>query len=187
MQRRFSICVYCGSRPGRNAAYGQAAKTLGEAIAARDWRLIYGAGDRGIMGAVAEAAAKDWADMLGVIPTHLIDVEAPDGKYGQRIVTETMHERKKVMLMNADAIVMLPGGAGSLDEFFEALTWAQLGLHRKPIWLCDVGGFWQPLLTLLDHVIEEGFAEDSLRGHVRVTPDADALVDALSRFAASKE
>jgi len=187
MQQRFSVCVYCGSRAGADPAFVAAAQTLGTALADNGWRLVYGAGDRGIMGAVAEAAAQGGAELLGIIPTHLVDVEAPEGRFGSRIITETMHERKKVMLMNADAIVMLPGGAGSLDEFFEALTWAQLGLHAKPIILCDVNGFWQPLEALIDHVIDQGFAEDSLKAQVSFLPDPDALVAALSRLAASKE
>ena len=187
MQQRFSVCVYCGSRGGTDPAFSKAARDFGKAIGAHNWRLVYGAGDRGIMGEVATAAVEGGAEMLGVIPTHLLDVEAPEGRFGQRIITETMHERKKVMIMNAHAVVMLPGGAGSLDEFFEALTWAQLGLHRKPIFLCDVNGFWQPLPKLVDHVIAQGFAESDLRDHIRVEPDAEALARALSRFAASQE
>ena len=158
----FSVCVYCGSRAGADPAYIKAAHETGQAIAQKSWRLVYGAGDIGLMGAVAQSATEAGAQTLGVIPTHLLDREAPRGIYGERIITETMHERKKVMFMNADAVLVLPGGAGSLDEFFEVLTWAQLGLHAKPIVLLNVKAYWDPLICLIDHVIEQGFADDSL-------------------------
>lgn len=132
------------------------------------------------MGAVAEAAANNGAMTLGVIPTHLLNREAPRGSNGDRIITETMHERKKVMLMNADAVIVLPGGAGSLDEFFEVLTWAQLGLHAKPILLLNVNGFWEPLLTLVDHVIAQGFADPNLTGFMTAAATVDELMDMLT-------
>ena len=178
-QSTLSLCVYCGARPGANPVYLEAAKALGTAIAARNWRLVYGAGDVGIMGAVAEAAHAGGATTLGVIPTHLLDREAPKGLFGDRIITETMHERKKVMFMNADVIAVLPGGAGSLDEFFEVLTWAQLGLHEKPIYLIDIEGYWTPLAALIDHVIAEGFADTSLKDLFQLVPDVSALEASL--------
>ena len=104
---------------------------------------------------MADAATAAGAPTLGVIPTHLLASEAPRRAFGDRVITETMHERKKVMFMNADAVAVLPGGAGSLDEFFEVLTWAQLGLHSKPIVLLDVNSYWQPLVGLIDHVRRE--------------------------------
>jgi len=169
-----SLCVFCGARPGAKPAYLKAANALGQVIAAHNWRLVYGAGDVGIMGSVAEAAHKGGASALGVIPTHLIDREAPNGDFGDRIVTETMHERKKVMFMNADAIAVLPGGAGSLDEFFEVLTWAQLGLHQKPIYLVDIESYWAPLCALIDHVI-------NLKSLFQIVPDVAALEASLLR------
>ena len=176
-----SLCVYCGARPGIRDAYIKAATQLGTAVAAQNWQLVYGAGDVGIMGAVAEAAHSAGAKTLGVIPTHLLDREAPRGLFGDRIITETMHERKKVMFMNSDVVAVLPGGAGSLDEFFEVLTWAQLGLHAKPIFLVDIEGYWQPLVALLAHVVEEGFADASMLELVQFVPDVEALVAALAR------
>lgn len=178
-QTPFSLCVYCGSRPGTDPAYMTAATELGRTIAAEGWRLVYGAGDIGMMGAVAEAAAAAGARTLGVIPAHLMDVEAPNRAFGDRIITETMHERKKVMFMNADAVAVLPGGAGSLDEFFEVLTWAQIGLHRKPLVLLDVNGYWQPLIALVDHVIDQGFAGPGLRTLYQPVPTVAALAEAL--------
>ena len=176
---KFSLCVYCGSRAGGNKAYALAAQELGAAIAENGWRLVYGAGDVGIMGAVAEAAHRAGADTLGVIPTHLLNREAPHGLYGDRVVTETMHERKTVMFMNADAVAVLPGGAGSLDEFFEVLTWRTLELHDKPIYLINIEDYWGPLLFLIDHMIDQGFADPSLKARFEVITNVSALSDAL--------
>ena len=174
-----SVCVFCGSRPGLRPAYQVAATETGEMLARRDWRLVYGAGDVGLMGAVARAAQGAGGASLGVIPRHLVDLEAGRTDLASCVVTETMHERKKVMFMNADAIVMLPGGAGSLDEFFEVLTWRQLGLHDKPILLLDVEGYWQPLRQLLNHVIDEGFANDGFKAFVQYVSSTKALEKAL--------
>lgn len=179
MSNPLSLCVYCGSRPGRNPAYLAAANEMGAAIAEEGWRLVYGAGDVGIMGAVADAAMAGGAKTLGVIPTHLLSREAPEGRDTQRIITETMHERKKVMFMNADAVVVLPGGAGSLDEFFEVLTWGQLGLHQKPIYLMNTEGYWSHLIRLIDHLIEEGFADISLKSLFTVVDSIPTLVTDL--------
>ena len=174
-----SVCVFCGSRPGTNPAYAAAARALGQAIAAQGWRLVYGAGDIGLMGEVARAAQTAGAPSMGVIPTHLMDREQGRRTLSHLVITEDMHERKKVMFMNSDAIVLLPGGAGSLDEFFEVLTWRQIGLHRKPIFLLDTAGYWQPLLALLDHVIAQGFAEPSLYDGLSAVPDVTALLPRL--------
>ncbi|MEY2956708.1 MAG: TIGR00730 family Rossman fold protein [Gemmobacter sp.] len=175
MERTRSVCVYCGSRAGHDPAYLAAAEELGLLIAGEGWRLVYGAGDIGIMGRTAAAAQGAGATALGVIPVHLQSREVARESLTMLIVTENMHERKKVMFMNADAIVVLPGGAGTLDEFFEVLTWKQIGLHRKPIFLVDAGGFWGPLVALIDHVIASGFAEPSLRDLITVVPDVATL------------
>lgn len=170
-----AICVFCGARSGHNPAHKAAAAETGRMIARKGWRLVYGAGDVGLMGEVARAAQQAGGESLGVIPTHLLAMEVGKRDLTQFVITETMHERKKVMFMNSDAIVVLPGGAGSLDEFFEVLTWAQIGLHAKPIYLLDIAGYWQPLIALLDHVVSEGFAADSLRGLYTTLPDVAAL------------
>ena len=176
-----SLCVFCGSRAGLRPAYALAAQALGAAIAQNGWRLVYGAGDVGLMGEVARAAIAAGAPSLGVIPTHLLGREKGKRDLSTLIITEDMHERKKVMFMNSDAVVVLPGGAGSLDEFFEVLTWAQIGLHAKPIFLLDVDSYWQPLLALIDHVIAEGFADPGLRGHFETVPDVPALIGRLGQ------
>ena len=174
-----SLCVFCGSRSGLRPAYAQAAQALGTTIARNGWRLVYGAGDVGLMGEVARAAIGEGAASLGVIPTHLLAREQGKRDLSTLVITEDMHERKKVMFMNSDAVVVLPGGAGSLDEFFEVLTWAQIGLHGKPIFLLDIDGYWQPLLALIDHIVTEGFAAPSLRGLFATVPDVPALEAAL--------
>ncbi|MFX0540972.1 TIGR00730 family Rossman fold protein [Roseovarius sp. S4756] len=174
-----SICVFCGAREGARPSYGAAAEAMGAGIAQAGWRLVYGAGDIGLMGRCARAALAEGGDLLGVIPQHLVGLEANADIAGTRVVTETMHERKKVMFMNCDAIALLPGGGGSLDELFEVLTWRQLGLHDKPVVLIDVDGYWQPLIALLEHVVREGFAGlDLSEGYVAV-PDVPAALAAL--------
>lgn len=178
--RQLSLCVYCGSRVGVDPAYEQAAHQLGTAMAVAGIRLVYGAGDVGLMGAVARAAQSGGADTFGVIPTHLLDREVGKTDLNTFVITETMHERKKVMFMNADAVVVLPGGAGSLDEFFEVLTWRQLGLHEKPIYLLNTNGYWDPLRALIDHVIEQGFADASLLEFVETVDDVPGLMARLS-------
>ena len=145
-----SICVYCGARPGTDPSYMQTATDFGTALAQQGWRLVYGAGDVGLMGAVARAAQDAGGDTFGVIPTHLMQLEVGKRDLTRFVVTENMHERKKVMFMNSDAIVVLPGGAGSMDEFFEVLTWAQLDLHAKPILLLNAQGYWDPLIGLIE-------------------------------------
>ena len=170
-----SVCVFCGSRSGVSPAYAQAARDMGGAIARNGWRLVYGAGDVGLMGEVARAAIEGGARTLGVIPTHLMAREKGKRDLTNLVITEDMHERKKVMFMNSDAIVVLPGGAGSLDEFFEVLTWRQIGLHRKPIYLLDTDGYWQPLIALMDHVIAQGFAEEAMKTYFITVADVSAL------------
>ncbi|WP_035248103.1 TIGR00730 family Rossman fold protein [Actibacterium atlanticum] len=174
-----SICVFCGSRDGVKPAYAQAAQDTGEAIAKAGWRLVYGAGDVGLMGRIARTAQAHDGATFGVIPVHLFDREVGKRDLSTFIVTENMHERKKVMFMNSDAIVVMPGGAGSLDEFFEVLTWRQIGLHDKPILLLNTDGYWDPLLALIDHIVAEGFADDSIKDFYRVCDTVNGLMVAL--------
>ncbi|WP_299295594.1 TIGR00730 family Rossman fold protein [uncultured Tateyamaria sp.] len=175
-----SVCVFCGSRPGLDPAFEADAQRLGQGIAERGWRLVYGAGDVGLMGTVARATQRAGGHTFGVIPQHLVDWEVGKTDLTSYVVTETMHERKKVMFMNCDAVVLLPGGAGSLDEVFEVLTWRQLGLHEKPVVVVNTNGYWDPLLALLRHVVEQGFADASVLGYLTVVSDADAALDHLT-------
>lgn len=176
-----SVCVYCGSRPGDTPAFTTDAEVLGRGLAENGWRLVYGAGDVGLMGSVARAAQKAGGNTFGVIPQHLVDWEVGKTDLTSYVVTETMHERKKVMFMNCDAVVVLPGGAGSLDEMLEALTWRQLGLHEKPIFVVNTDGYWEPLMQLMNHVVTRGFADDSLLDYFEMVPDAAATLSALKR------
>lgn len=179
-----SICVFCGSRPGDAPAFTSVAETMGHGIASRGWRLVYGAGDVGLMGSVARSAQAAGGDTFGVIPQHLVDLEVGKTDLTTYIVTETMHERKKVMVMNADAFVVLPGGAGSLDELFEVLTWRQLGLHAKPIYVVNTDGYWDPLMQLMKNITVRGFADDSLLEFVTWVEDADAALEGLAQVLA---
>ena len=183
-KRHISVCVFCGARDGARPSYHAEAVETGACLARNGWRLIFGAGDRGIMGAVAEATRAAGGQTLGVIPQHLLGQERAVGTAADMIVTETMHERKKVMFVNADAVVILPGGAGTLDEFFEGLTWAQLGLHSKPIFIVNTEGYWDNLILLLDRIIEEGFADASLRDFLNIVDDTRGLEAGLrAKFA----
>lgn len=175
----YSVCVFCGSRAGDRPAYETDATALGTGLAQNGWRLVYGAGDVGLMGAVARAAQQAGGDTFGVIPQHLVDWEVGKQDLTRYIVTETMHERKKVMFMNCEAVAVLPGGAGSLDEVFEVLTWRQLGLHQKPVILVNTEGYWDPLMGLMQHVVDHGFADASLLDYVTLVPDAAAALAAL--------
>ena len=179
--RDFSVCVFCGARDGANPLYAKAARDLGLAIATAGMRLVYGAGDVGLMGHIARAAQEAGGETFGVIPTHLMAREVGKRDLTHFVITETMHERKKVMFMNCDAVVMMPGGAGSLDEFFEVLTWRQLGLHDKPIILMNTAGYWDRLTHLLHHMVTDGFADASLLGFVETV---DTPADTLARLSA---
>ena len=174
-----SICVFCGSRPGDDPAFSAAAQDLGAVIAREKWRLVYGAGDVGLMGEVARATQSAGGATFGVIPVHLMEKEVGKRDLSHFVITENMHERKKVMFMNADAIVTLPGGAGSLDEFFEVMTWRQLGLHNKPIYLLNINNYWAPLIALVEHMIAKGFADASFRDYMSVVDGVPDLTDAL--------
>ena len=174
-----SVCVYCGSRPGKDPAFAAQAAETGTALAHAGYRLVYGAGDVGLMGEVARAAQAAGGDTMGVIPIHLLAREVGKRDLSTFVVTENMHERKKVMFMNSDAVVTLPGGPGSLDELFEVLTWKQLGLHDKPVFLLNTNGYWDPLLALLDNVIAQGFAEPSFLDSFEPVADPDQLMTRL--------
>ncbi|WP_435168069.1 TIGR00730 family Rossman fold protein [Falsirhodobacter sp. 1013] len=177
MSYSMSVCVFCGSRPGNRPSYMTAAAETGQMIARNGWRLVYGAGDVGLMGEVARGAAA--GDTLGVIPEHLMAREQGRRDVTHFVVTDNMHVRKTVMYMNSDKIVVLPGGAGSLDEFFEVLTWRQIGLHSKPIFLLNTEGYWNPLMQVLNHTVQEGFAEAGLLDFVRLADTVPELEQAL--------
>ncbi len=177
--QKISICVYCGSRSGNCPEYSQEAENLGKGIADRSWRLVYGAGDVGLMASVARAAQTNGTETFGVIPIHLLQAEVGKTDLTKFIITEDMHERKKVMFMNSDAIILLPGGIGSLDEFFEVLTWSQLQIHQKPIVVVNIKEVWSPLIYLINHMIAEGFADASLNSLYKITKTTEEALDYL--------
>jgi len=179
MTTKPTICVYCGSSPGSDPAYLKAAQDIGSGIADAGWRLIYGAGDLGLMGATARACLEAGGEVIGVIPHHLRAIEKETMGLTALIRTETMHERKKVMFSTADAFIVLPGGPGTLDETIETLTWRQLGLHEKPLTLVDVDGYWQPFLALMDHMAERKFMADRFKSFYEVAPSAEAAIKTL--------
>lgn len=163
-----SLCVFCGSRAGENPVYPQIAQKLGGFMAENKIRLVYGGGDIGIMGAVATGVVNAKGTVLGVIPEHLRSREQIGTDLTPIIVTKTMHERKEIMFKESDASVILPGGAGTMEEFFEVITWAQIGLHKKPIYVLNIEGCWDNLLALIDGLIDDGFAGASLRDLFKV-------------------
>ncbi|MGG7518888.1 TIGR00730 family Rossman fold protein [Allorhizobium undicola] len=177
-----SVCVYCGSRPGRDPAYIAAGRALGRAIAAHGLRLVYGGGTKGIMGAVASGVLSAGGQVTGIIPEFLVDMEATRHSLGQLnelIITRDMHERKHKMFERADAFVTLPGGIGTLEEIVEIMTWAQLGRHEKPMVFANVNGFWKPMLDLLGHMGEEGFVHTAHKVQPLVIDEIDAIIPAI--------
>ncbi|CAN7169750.1 TIGR00730 family Rossman fold protein [Pararhizobium sp. LjRoot255] len=177
-----SICVYCGSQPGRDKSYIDAGRILGKSIADNHLRLVYGGGTKGIMGAVASGVLSHGGRVTGIIPEFLMDMEATRHSLGQLselIVTPDMHDRKHKMFERADAFVTLPGGIGTLEEIVEIMTWAQLGRHRKPIVLVNINGFWDPLMTLIEHMAEAGFIHTAHLVQPLVIDAAEEVVPAL--------
>ena len=177
-----SICVYCGSSPGRDPEHLAAAEILGASIAKAGLRLVYGGGMRGIMGAVSEAVIRAGGRVTGVIPRFLIDMEATERelqRLDELVVTLDMHERKHIMFQRSDAFVALPGGIGTLEELIEIMTWGQLGRHAKPIAIANIGGFWDPLSSLLDHMRDEGYIHTAHQVHPLVIERAEDIVPKL--------
>jgi uncharacterized protein (TIGR00730 family) len=152
-----SICVYCGSNPGTNPAYIEAARALGEAMAAAGIGLVYGGGGRGLMGEIARSVLASGGHVTGIIPTFLSEKERMLREVNELIVVDDMHQRKKLMFDRSDAFVALPGGIGTLEELVEQITWGQLGRHNKPIVLANIASCWEPFLALIKHMQREGF------------------------------
>lgn len=177
-----SVCVFCGSAPGANPLYAQTARDLGAALASRGLALVYGGGRVGLMGCVASAALGAGGTVIGVIPHALAHKEIAQEDCTELIVVGTMHERKALMADRAGAFVALPGGYGTCDELFEILTWAQLGIHRKPVALLNVNGFFTPLLAWLDHVVAEGLLRPKHRELLLVADTIPELLDRLTNW-----
>jgi uncharacterized protein (TIGR00730 family) len=188
MNKIRSVCVYCGSSPGRGDIYLDAGYVLGRSIADAGLRLIYGGGTRGVMGAVARGTIEAGGKVTGIIPRFLMNREATEAALGNLddlVVTEDMHERKHTMFERSDAFVALPGGIGTLEEIVEIMTWAQLGRHRKPIVFANVNGFWERMLGLLDHMREEGFVHTNHLVRPLVVDTPGKIVPAILAEAAA--
>ncbi len=177
------VCVFCGSSNGGRPSYRQAAAALGRLAGASHVGVVYGGGNVGLMGALADAALAVGGEVIGVIPEHLVSKELAHRRVELRIV-HSMHERKALMADLADAFIALPGGYGTLEEFCEVLTWSQLGLHTKPCGLLNVDGYYDGLLGLLDHAVAEGFVRPESRDLVLVDDDAAHLMARLSDWRA---
>ncbi len=170
-----SICVYCGSNAGSDPRYAEAARALGSRIAGEGAQLVYGGGNVGLMGIVADAVLAAGGEVTGVIPHQLMEWEVGHRGLTRLEVVGSMHERKARMFELSDAFIALPGGFGTLDEMFEMLTWRQLGLGKKPCAFLDVAGFWQPLATMLDRMVGERFVHPEQRDDLWHGEDIDAL------------
>lgn len=182
MTHRVSLCVYCGSRTGDNAAYEAAAVAVGTAVGRRGWRLVYGGGRAGLMGRVADAALAAGAPVLGVIPRSLMEREVGHAGLTELHVVETMHERKLLMAQHSDAFIALPGGIGTFEELFEVWTWRQLGYHDKPVGLLNVDGYYDALLGFMRQTVARGFVSDAQHALLQVHAQADDLMNAIERL-----
>jgi uncharacterized protein (TIGR00730 family) len=178
-----SLCVYCGSRTGNDAAFRTAAEQVGTQIARRGWQLVYGGGNAGLMGVVANAALAGGAPVVGVIPTSLMQRELGHPGLTELHVVDTMHQRKTLMAERADAFLALPGGIGTFEEIFEVWTWRQLGYHDKPVGLLNVGGYYDPLIDFLAKTVEQGFVQPAQHALLQVGDDNDELLSRLGRLA----
>ena len=177
-----AVCVFCGSNPGARPDYLEAAGRTGRTIARAGLTLVYGGASVGCMGAVADAALEQGGRVVGVIPQSLIDKEIAHTGLSENHVTTSMHERKAKMAELSDGFIALPGGAGTMEEMFEVWTWGQLGLHAKPLALLDVAGFFEPLVTFLDHQRAEAFMQPAHREMLLVDRDPAALLDRMAAY-----
>ena len=175
-----SLCVFCGSKCGDNHAYETEARRLGNLMAKRGVRLVYGGGRIGLMGAVADAVSAEGGDVVGIIPEFLLRLEVGNDQAGELIVTDTMHTRKAKMFEMSDAAIVLPGGMGTMDETIEVMTWKQLRQHDKPIVVMNVDGYWDPFVALVDSIVDGGFAHPKIRDLISVVAGADDVFDALA-------
>ena len=175
-----SVCVFCASSIGAKPIYAESARRFGDALAARGITLLFGGGCVGLMGVIADAAIGAGGRAIGVIPRALVDREIAHRGLTRLHVVETMHERKQLMADLADAFVLLPGGFGSWDEFCEVVTWAQLGIHRKPLGVLNVAGYYDPMLAMADRAVAEGFVSAVQRDRLVVDDDENRLLDRLA-------
>ena len=173
------ICVYCGSSTGNQPIYTEMAEAMGALLARRGIGLVYGGGNVGLMGIIADAALAGGGEVIGVIPRSLADREVAHAGVSDLRVVDSMHTRKALMAELSDAFVAMPGGVGTFEEFFEAVTWTQLGVHRKPCGLLNVGGFYTPLAAFIDQAVSEGFIKPTHRAMIVVDDNPERLLNSL--------
>lgn len=174
------VCVYCGSSIGNQPIYREMAEAMGALLARRGIGLVYGGGNVGLMGVVADAALAGGGEVIGVIPHALANREIAHAGVTDLRVVDSMHTRKALMAELSDAFIAMPGGVGTFEEFFEAVTWTQLGVHRKPCGLLNVGGFYSPLAAFIDQAVDEGFIKPIHRAMIVVDDDPERLLDSLA-------
>jgi uncharacterized protein (TIGR00730 family) len=177
-----SICVFCGSRPGNDPAYEAGARRLGRTLAEEGITLVYGGGHVGLMGVVADAVLDAGSEVTGVIPKALVEREIAHPGLTDLRVVGSMHERKAMMSELSEGFIALPGGTGTLEEFFEVLTWAQLGEHEKPCGLLNLASYYDPLVALFDHMVVKGFLSEEHRATVLIDTEPKPLLDAFARY-----
>jgi uncharacterized protein (TIGR00730 family) len=182
-----AVCVYCGSSPGVNPAYAEAAKAFGRALVDADLGLVYGGGKVGLMGVIADTVMDAGGRAVGIIPELLVNKEVGHEGLSELHVVPDMHHRKKMMADLSDAFVALPGGAGTLEELFEVYTWAQLGYHHKPIAVLNIDGFYDPLIALLRHTVSEGFMRQTYFDMLQIDSDPVALIARIQRYHAPSQ
>jgi len=182
-----SVSVFCGSRSGNNPIFASAASYLGTLLAKEKIKLIYGAGNIGLMGVVADACLAANGHVIGVIPTKLVEKEVAHKGLSELFVVDSMHERKALMASKSEAFIALPGGFGTCDELFEILTWAQLGIHHNPIGILNTEGFFDPLLAWIDQMIEQGFVKPKFRQLLLVATKPEELLDLILEGAKLRE
>ena len=185
MPQPTSLCVYCGSSTGRHPEYAEQARAFGAEMARRGIALVYGGGNVGLMGVVADAVLAGGGKAVGVIPRQLVEREVAHKGLTDLVVVDTMHQRKTRMYELSDAFVALPGGFGTMDEMFEMLTWAQLGLHRYPCAFLDVRGYYRDLRTLMEHMVDESFVKAAQRDSIWFGDDIAALFDWMRDYEGS--
>lgn len=177
-----SILVYCGANPGNKAIYKETAVALGKEMVKRNMRLVYGGGTLGLMGTIANAVLEEKGEVIGIIPDFLDKMEVGHPNLTEIHIVETMHQRKAMMETLCDGIITLPGGYGSMDELFEILSWAQLGLHQKPVGVLNVNGFYDHIIKQLDVMVEEGFLKPQNRRILLVSDNIDELFELMDNF-----
>lgn len=176
------VCVYCGSNFGSDPAFREAAARLGGVLTGLGLGLVYGGGSVGLMGVVADAVLAGGGEVIGVIPRKLVELEKEHRGLTKLIETDTMHERKRLMMEHADGFLVLPGGYGTLEELFEVVAWLQLGFHHKPVGILNVAGFYDAMLTQLDHMTAHGLLKPAHRALLLVEADAEVLLDRMAAF-----